>query len=353
MEQNIITDSIGRNVQYGKHKGHRILLWMIAIVGYYCWFQALYNNIHHGTIYPYVTPKDAVLFISYNFITIVIIFLMNLLIVFKINRRKDMRIKVFLDVLLSFIGLVTVNWIYLLIHGLFRPTHIDWTGTILNNIIILLMAEAVYYFQSYKESQKIAEEAGRKIIQYKYDALKAQINPHFLFNSLSLLSSLVSIEPKKAKRFIIELANMYRYIMAHEGSEVATVDMELEFLQSYIQVLEMRYNNKFKVVCHGEAPAGACIVPYTMQLLIENVTKHNVISSKSPMEVTITLAADKITVCNPVLPRPTKNTSGIGLRYLKGLYASHGKEFQVENDGEDFTATIPYIDNYSLKISDL
>ncbi|MBD5356117.1 MAG: histidine kinase [Bacteroides sp.] len=334
-------------------KARRILLWAIAIVGYYCWFQALYNNIHHGTIYPYVTPKDAVLFISYNFVAIAVIFVMNLLIVFKINRCKNMRVKVFLDVILSFVGLVIVNWAYLLIHGLFRPTHIDWTGTVLNNIIILLMAEAVYYFQSYKESQKIAEEAGRKIIQYKYDALKAQINPHFLFNSLSLLSSLVSIEPKKAKKFIIELANMYRYIMAHEGSELTTVDNEMEFLQSYLQVLEMRYNNKFKVVFYGEAPGGACIVPYTMQLLIENVTKHNVISSKSPMEVTVTFSHDQITICNPVLPRPTKNTSGIGLRYLKGLYASHGKEFRVINDGENFIATIPYINNYSFKTSDL
>lgn len=321
--------------------------WSAAILGYYCWFQAMYNNMQYGTVYPYLTSEDAIMSISSNLMAVVIIFIMNLIIVFKGSRNKRVIIKVSIDLILSFSGLMVFNLIYLLLHGIFRNTTLDWTGTILNNIIILSMVEAVYYFQNYKTSQKIAEEADKKIIQYKYEALKAQINPHFLFNSLSLLSSLVSIDSHKAKRFIIELASIYRYILAHEGSELTSVREELEFLNTYLKVLDMRYKDKLTVKIIGSAPKGANIVPYTMQLLMENVTKHNVISTKYPMVVTVSMMNDKILVSNPVCPRPTKATSGIGLRYLKGIYSSHGGEFTVSNNGNTFTVSIPYIKSQS------
>lgn len=256
-----------------------------------------------------------------------------------------MKTKVFLDFIVSFSLDVTLNLIYIGISGLYREVYLDWTGTFLNDVIIFLWIETIYYFKNYNKSRQDADDAHKRALQYKYDALKSQINPHFLFNSLNLLSSLVTIDTEKSKEFIQGLASMYRYIMAREGEETASVKKELDFLRSYVSVLEMRYNNKFSVKFEGEAREEALVIPYTMQLLIENVTKHNVISKNCPMTVTVSMKPGGIEVKNPIQLKPNATTGGIGLNYLKELYSSYGKSFRTENVNNHFVAYIPYIDS--------
>ena len=105
----------------------------------------------------------------------------------------------------------------------------------------------------------------------------------------------------------------------------------------------MRYNNKFRVSIHGEPDADRYLIPFTMQLLIENVTKHNAITAKSPMDVSIDISDDEIIISNPIYPRETESVSHIGQRYLTQLYASQGKEFHVEKRDGRFTAYVPLI----------
>lgn len=219
----------------------------------------------------------------------------------------------------------------------------DWAGSVLNDVIILMIAEMVYYFTSLTRSMRETEQARLQAVQYQYDALKAQVNPHFLFNSLNLLHSLVQVDAERSQAFIHSLSRMYRYIMAQSGRESVSVAEELDFLGSYIEVLEMRYNGKFSVDITGAAPPEKRIIPFTMQLLIENVTKHNAITSRRPMQVEVRLGADGITISNPVVPKGAEPGTHFGLVYLRRLYSAHGREFHTEQSRTFFTAYIPYI----------
>ena len=326
-----------------KRRARSCIIWAVAIIGYYVWFQAFYNAMRYGNVFPYTDLSDMMIGVSYNFPSILAVFLLNLLIVFRLVRIRDLKVKICVDVALSIATVCMVNWLYLIILGVFRGAVVDWAGTILNDIIILLGVEMVYYFTSLSKALQETEEARLKAIQYKYDALKSQINPHFLFNSLNLLYSLVSIDTVRSKHFIRELSRMYRYIMAQQNRERVSVAEEFDFLTSYVSVLEMRYNNKFKVVINGSPDNNRHLIPFTMQLLIENVTKHNAITSKSPMTVCIDISDCEITISNPIYPRETESVSNIGLRYLTQLYSSHGKDFHVEKHDGHFTAHVPYL----------
>lgn len=315
--------------------------WGLAIVGYYCWFQTFYNVVRFYTPLPYNDLPGMLWGIAYNFPPILLIFVWNLVVVFRLVRMGNLKLKMLTDGLLSAVGLVAVNVGFLKITGM--DAHVDWAGAVLNDVIILMIAEVVYYFQNLSRSIKETEEARLVATQYRYDALKAQINPHFLFNSLNLLYSLVSVDAAKAKEFIGELSRMYRYIMAQHGQESVSVSEEFSFLASYAAVLNMRYGQKFSVNIVGTPAPGKLIIPFTMQLLLENVTKHNAITAHTPMQVSIVITDEEITIANPIRPKETQQASHFGLQYLKQLYMAHGKCFHVERTPDTFTAHIPYL----------
>lgn len=317
--------------------------WFVAIVGYYVWFQAFYNAVRFNDVLPYTDIADMAAAVAHNFTPVLTVFLLNLLIVFRLVRITNLKLKICVDVLLSIFAACSVNFLYLLIIGAFRKVEVDWAGSILNDVIVLMGVEMVYYFTNLSKVRKENEKTRLLAMQYKYDALKSQINPHFLFNSLNLLYSLISIDVVRSKQFIRELSRMYRYIMAQQNRERVSTTEEFEFLASYVSVLEMRYNSKFSVSINGVPDSGKDLIPFTLQLLIENVIKHNAITAKAPMKVEIDIGDDKITISNPLYPKESESVSHIGLRYLSQLYASHGREFRVEKSDTLFTVYVPYI----------
>ena len=171
------------------------------------------------------------------------------------------------------------------------------------------------------------------------------MNPHFLFNSLNILYSLVTIHSPKSKDFILSLSGMYRYIMQQEKRDLIPLTDELEFLDSYVEVLRMRYHNQFEVCITGRDNVGeqACVVPYTLQLLVENVTKHNVISTRYPMHLSIDITPTELCVANPLRPREVQQSSRIGLHYLTTLYAAQGRELRIERTAGAFIVHVPLI----------
>lgn len=323
--------------------------WGLAIVGYYCWFQAFYNAVRFGNMLPYSDFTDFIVGVVENFTPILFISLANLLIVFRLSWVADVRKKICADIVLSLIACLLLNCLYVAIYcfvcrlDTFDTGVIDWAGSLLNDTIILLCVELVYYFTRMLRLRQEADEVARQLILYQYDALKAQVNPHFLFNSLNILYSLVSIDTDKSKSFIRELAKMYRYVVAQQNKETVSVREELDFLSAYVYVLKIRYNNQFDVIVKGEPNYRASLVPFTLQLLIENVTKHNIISSQQSMQVTVDLQRHQIVVSNPKHPREVESGERIGLKYLSKLYAQHGCQFRIESRSDVFIAYIPFI----------
>lgn len=330
------------DVRFTLHKPLRIAFYYaISFVCYYIWFQAFYNLLVYKKIYPYISFEDMIFNgILPNFTAILLVFIINTAIVFLNTRFHNPIVKFFVDSAYSISALFLLNTIV----NLTSNRHIDFAGTMLNNVMVLLINEVGYYIISLKNTMKKVEEMNKLTLQLKYNILKAQVNPHLLFNSLNILSSLIYIDRDKSYNFVIVLAKMYRYILIHQSQPRVTLEKELQFMKHYISVLQMRFVDVLEVKIEGEENImNHQILPYTTQLLIENVTKHNTISSRHPMIINVKLMADSFTISNPIVPRDASHSSGVGLRYITQLYSLQGKNVIINNDGKTFTVIIPYL----------
>lgn len=170
-----------------------------------------------------------------------------------------------------------------------------------------------------------AEQLMKEKAQAQFEALKNQVSPHFLFNSLSILSSLVHVDANLSERFIDQLSKAYRYILEQKDNETVSLKTELGFLNSYAFLLKIRFESKFdvKISITDHEAEKYNIAPLTLQLLIENCVKHNRMSQKEPLVVTILSGGDYLVVMNAVRPRTElerTTSTGIGLTNIKNRY---------------------------------
>lgn len=212
------------------------------------------------------------------------------------------------------------------------------------NIPILLVFELIYYFHSEQKAVADSEKAKRKALLFQHETLRAQINPHFLFNSLNVLSSLIYISPDNANKFTKALSKTYRYVLSINQRPTVPVEEELGALDSYIFLMKMRFENSFTFTVNK---ASACeknkIIPLTLQLLIENVFKHNIATEEMPLDIEITIGRKYITVENQIRLSNNTDKGGIGLKYLAKQYKLYGEELAVEQTDHLFIVKIPYI----------
>lgn len=229
----------------------RICVFFIAVAVYCLLFVIFYNTLVYGKFELYDSFKDTLVGMLSNFVPMLVIATCNVLILFSYpisGIRDKIYLKILVDVLLSFsASLILAYFHQKIIRWLIPDASVDYWGIFLNNVLTLLILEVVYYVVSTREAEKREELVRREAIQYQYDALKAQVNPHFLFNSLNILYSLVSVDTKKSKEFILSLAQMYRYILSHQNMETISLSEELGFVRSYVEILEMRYHEQFSV----------------------------------------------------------------------------------------------------------
>jgi LytS/YehU family sensor histidine kinase len=154
--------------------------------------------------------------------------------------------------------------------------------------------------------------------------LRTQVNPHFLFNSLSILSSLVHVNADLSEQFIDQLSRSYRYILEQKDQSLVTLRTELEFIRSYIFLLKIRFENKLDLHIHltDSDLDSYKIAPLTLQLLVENVVKHNRMSNKEPLLVRVERQGDWLEVRNPFRPRgEAVDSTGTGLQNIINRYA--------------------------------
>lgn len=196
-------------------------------------------------------------------------------------------------------------------------------------------------------SKMQAERGKANMAQYRYMKLKQQVNPHFLFNSLNILDCLVCDEKsEEASTYIHKLAGIYRYMIKSEDEELVPLRDELEFVQQYIDLLQIRFPEGFKVELDvPEDLMSRYVLPCSLQLLIENATKHNAVRSATPL--TIRLKADENHVCvsNNIVPKFGKvESTGLGLKYLRQQYLDlSGKRIEIIHTETEFRVTLPLI----------
>ena len=182
----------------------------------------------------------------------------------------------------------------------------------------------------------------------RYEALKTQMDPHFLFNSLNTLKSLIDIDTDKAEDFVHQLSTVLRYTLKNE--EVVTLAKELDCVRSYCQMMKIRYGDNliFDSRIDHEKYDYYLVLPLSIQGLIENAIKHNVISSKQPLTVHLATNDDnKLIISNKIQPKIGKEEgSGIGLANLVERYRIKWNEnVEIFDDGTNFTVTLPLKQN--------
>lgn len=230
------------------------------------------------------------------------------------------------------------------IEGVISHVDINYASMLAVYMITLLIIEMIYWMHSSRKASEKAEREKRRALQYQYDAFRAQVNPHFLFNSLNILMDIIENDREKAGEFTQALSDIYRYVLSTHRKDRVLVSEEISFLASYTHILTLKYNNFLTVDIRNTLRAPRYVLPFMMQLLLENVTKHNIISDRHPMTVSIDVADEGITFRNPILRKKSPSTGiGLGLKYISSQYEAAGKSITVSDDGNFFTAEIPYL----------
>jgi len=178
----------------------------------------------------------------------------------------------------------------------------------------------------------------------QFESLKAQVNPHFLFNSLNVLSSLIYIDRDRASKFVRQLSKVYRYVLDHKDRDTITVSEELPFIESYIFLLKTRFDQNLIVnIDIPERFRERKVVPMVVQLLIENAIKHNVVSKTKPLTVDIFVENDCLVIDNNLqLKSSTERSSNIGLNNIRKRYEYlTTRKVEINENDEHFTVKIP------------
>lgn len=217
-------------------------------------------------------------------------------------------------------------------------------GTIINLFLIPLIEFMVLMNLQY-QTELNSKQLLHENTKFKYEILKNQINPHFLFNSLSVLNSLITESPKRSKQYLNSFSNVLRHVLDFRAYNSIALEEEAKFLADYIFLLNIRFENTFQA--NVDLPSGFAqkqILPMVLQLLIENVIKHNKMSERQPIAVNIQATENGVEVWNKIRLKSSVSSWGIGLENIKMRYASLGHEIAVENDGSTFKINIPYIE---------
>ena len=222
------------------------------------------------------------------------------------------------------------------------------------NCFILMLAKFIDQAEVVKRQEQHIHEIESEILQVKYQQLKAQVNPHFLFNSLNILISLINSNPHKATEFTKQLASIYRYLLSNDKQDVVLLTEELNFAKKYAKILNIRYGDGIKINIPEITDATVSsmrIVPTALQILFENAVKHNIISVASPLTINLVIDNNHVTVTNNLAPRPIPaDSTGIGLKGLKEKYQIiANKEIIIEQTDEKFSVSIPLMSRHEIE----
>ncbi len=216
---------------------------------------------------------------------------------------------------------------------------------------ITFLVTAVYtgmlFFQKWKKSLVESERMRRESVQAQFEVLKNQVDPHFLFNTLSTLTTVIAENQALAIEFVEQMSLVYRYILQMKEQQSVELGTELEFAQAYVFLLKMRFGNNFSVRWHvPEACHSLRVAPLTLQLLIENAVKHNVISGESPLCIRVEVEAGKRLVVTNNLQRKltSEPSTRLGLRHLQSRYGLlTGVAPQIHATGSEFVVKMPLL----------
>jgi two-component system, LytTR family, sensor kinase len=260
---------------------------------------------------------------------------------------------------LSHLALVSIT--YIILFFAYDATHflgykLDPTGlyyALFSGLGLTMVAtsmwEADYTIKQWKNSLTEKEQLQQLTIQQEFETLKSQVNPHFLFNCFNTLSSLIVEDRKQAEVFLNELSKVYRYLLRNNEDGLSSLQTEIKFIESYYRLLKTRHGDAVQLSIETDKKYDHYLLPsLTLQLLVENAVKHNVLSKNKPLVIDIfTTAGNKLVVSNNLQLRTLKVPSNkVGLDNIKAKYELLNQTgFQVLKDNKTFSVVLPLIWN--------
>ncbi|MGV3696568.1 2TM domain-containing protein [Flavobacterium sp.] len=229
-----------------------------------------------------------------------------------------------------------------------------WAGESLANyvfafvmtFIVLICFYAFYIYKAYSDSKVKEQKIIAGTASAQFESLKNQIDPHFLFNSLNVLSSLIEENPENAQRFTTSLSKIYRYVLEQKDKELVSVSEELAFAKTYMNLLKMRFENSITY----EVPIDfnndeAKVVPLSLQLLLENTIKHNVVSETKPLHIKIYIENNYLIVENNLQKKEVlQDRRGVGLQNIVNRYGLISeRKVMIDENGDYFKVKIPIL----------
>jgi two-component system, LytTR family, sensor kinase len=222
----------------------------------------------------------------------------------------------------------------------------DWQAYLIGLASGFLFGIIVFLYFQWREALKREQKLREEKLVFRYETLKNQVNPHFLFNSLNTLASLVEVKPSEAGNFISKLAAIYRYVLVNKELDLVPLNDELAFAMNYFDLQKIRDGEKIKLETEIPDPGKYKVLPLSLQILLENVFKHNIASLENPLFISIKLANDGfLEVSNPLrLKNSLDTTPGTGLHNLgERTRLITGKDIRIVETTAAYTVRIPLI----------
>jgi len=213
-------------------------------------------------------------------------------------------------------------------------------------LTVVIVFHIIYFYNKYQKTKVKESQIVAKNQTAKFESLKNQLDPHFLFNSLNVLTSLIGENPGQAEKFTTKLSKVYRYVLEQKDKDLISLDEELKFAKSYMQLLQMRFEEAIEYnVTDAASDPELKIVPLSLQLLLENAVKHNVITSDQPLKINIYEEGGYLVIENTVNPKESLGKSTkVGLQNIQQRYELvSSNKVSIENNNKIFKVKLPLL----------
>ncbi len=253
---------------------------------------------------------------------------------------------IFLLRLLIIIGIEGATITYFFEHEDTR----DYLMPIVFTFIVVLIIHLIHLYKWYQESRVTEQKIIASTASAKFESLKNQIDPHFLFNSLNVLSSLIEENPENAQKFTTSLSKVYRYVLEQKDKDLVTIAEELSFAKTYMNLLKMRFEDSLTYeLPESELNFDAKVVPLSLQLLLENTVKHNVVSEQKPLHIKIYVENNYLCVENNLQKKQVlQEHQGVGIQNIISRYGLISKrKIAIEQTETYFKVKLPILTKQS------
>jgi sensor histidine kinase YesM len=263
---------------------------------------------------------------------------------------KRLVLQIVLLILLAVTVIIVAALIWILISE--EVTFRNMGGTAIKNLkviipfllLTLLVTNGIQFFIKWRQAAIREEELKRAHLALQYQSLKDQLKPHFLFNSLSSLVTLIGKDREKATQFVHRLSGVYRYVLDQTENELVPIRDELKFLEDYVFLQKIRYGENLRVRIHLRLDPNRMVIPLSLQMMVENAIKHNVVSAGHPLTLEIfSDDRDRIVMRNNLhRKKDTESSPGLGLSNLrKRISVFSDDPLLIEETAGSFTVIIP------------